>query len=76
MALHDNFRLNVRKRRKELHLTQEQLAERLNVTGAYVSEIEAGRRTPSLETVERLATALDCPALNLLTAIEPAHAGT
>ena len=73
MALHDNFRQNVRKRRKELRLTQEQLAERLKVTGAYISEIEAGRRTPSLETVERLAAALDCPALNLLTAIEPVH---
>jgi transcriptional regulator with XRE-family HTH domain len=71
MALQDNFRQNVRKRRQELRLTQQQVAERLGVTGAYISEVEAGKRTPSLETVERLATALDCPALNLLTTIEP-----
>lgn len=76
MALQDNFRHNVRKRRKELRLTQEQLAGRLGVSGAYISEVEAGRHTPSLETVERFAPALDCPPLNLLTAIEPAHAAT
>lgn len=72
MALHDNFRHNVRKRRLELRLTQQQVADKLGVSGPYISEIEAGRRTPSLDTVERLATALDCPALQLLIAAEPA----
>jgi transcriptional regulator with XRE-family HTH domain len=74
MAMHDNFRSNVRKRRMELRLTQKELGDLLGVTSAYVSEVEAGKRVPSLDTVERFAKALDCPPLNLLTTSEPAIA--
>jgi transcriptional regulator with XRE-family HTH domain len=66
MALHENFCQNLRKRRRELHLTQLELAEKLGVSRPYIAEVEAGKSIPSLETVERFAKALDCPPVTLL----------
>ncbi len=41
--------------RKELHLTQKELAERTGITQADISRIENGTRNPSLEMLKRLA---------------------
>jgi len=48
----------VSKRRKELEYTQEELAEKIGVSRAYMGFIEQGRNAPSLEVLERLAKAL------------------
>ena len=48
----------VRTRRKALGLTQEQLAERAELSPTYVAKLEAGVKTPSLQTVVGLANAL------------------
>ena len=69
MPISENFRHNLRRRRRELNLSQEDLARRLNVSGPYVSQVEAGRTTPGLDVVERFAKALDLPAVALL--LEP-----
>lgn len=66
MALREVFRENVRQRRIELGWTQVELAKRLNVTQPYVAEIERGRATPGLDTVERFADALGIDADLLL----------
>ncbi|SRR5713226_6609577 len=51
--------------RRELHLTQKQLAQRAGLGQAEVSKIERGRKSPTLETYSRLAAALnlDVPPL-------------
>lgn len=49
----------VRKRRRELDLSQEELAERASLHRNYVSDIERGDRNPSLENICKLAKALD-----------------
>ncbi len=49
----------IRRRRRELDLSQEVLAERAELHRTYISEIERGEVNPSLEIVERLANALD-----------------
>jgi transcriptional regulator with XRE-family HTH domain len=49
----------VRRRRRELDLSQEKLAERAELHRTYISSIERGRMNPSLENVEKLAKALD-----------------
>ena len=46
-------------RRGELHLTQQQLAERSGVAQTEISRIERGRKSPTLDTYSRLASALD-----------------
>ena len=52
--------------RRRRGLTQEQLAERADVTNNYVSHIENCRSIPSLETVVKLCGALDVTPDELL----------
>ena len=51
---------SIAKRRKELHLSQEQLAEKADISQTHISKIELGKDNPSLDLLERIATALDC----------------
>lgn len=51
-------RENVKLLRKRLGWSQELLAEKTGVSAPYITQIEAGKRTPSLDIVERLASAL------------------
>jgi len=59
------FGTSVRDRRNTLGISQEELAERANLHRTYVSDIERGIRNPSLDSIERLAHALETsiPAL-------------
>jgi len=61
------FRINLRNRRKELHLTQTQLADKMGIKQPNVAAIEAGERIPTLETCERFAAALETNAMAMLT---------
>jgi transcriptional regulator with XRE-family HTH domain len=46
-------------RRKDLGLSQEQLAKRSNVDRAFLSAVERGKRQPSFGTVSKVASGLD-----------------
>lgn len=48
----------IRKRRKELDITQENLAEKIGVSRVYIGYLEQGRNVPSLEILEKIAKAL------------------
>lgn len=48
----------IKELRKVRSLTQEQLAEQVDLATRYISLIEVGRSSPSLETMENLARAL------------------
>ena len=62
------FRENVRSRRKELGLTQAELAARLKVTQPYVNQLERDKGSPpQLDTVARVAEALETTPGALLT---------
>lgn len=59
LTIQQRFGKAIRRRRRELDLSQEVLAERAELHRTYISEIERGEVNPSLEIVERLAKALD-----------------
>jgi len=49
----------IRRRRREIDISQEALAERADLHRTYVSDIEQGTRNPSLINIVQLAKALD-----------------
>jgi hypothetical protein len=64
----------LRRRREMLHLTVRAAAERTSVPASVISEIETGRRIPSLSTYAKLrrALGLDVPPSALLSPPRPA----
>ena len=60
--MHDDFYIklgkNIKKRRKELHLTQQQLADRLNISLNFMGKIEVAFSKPSLVTLIDIAQKL------------------
>ena len=59
----DNYRLVFRKKREALGLSQHKLAKQLGITQTFLSEIERGRKNPSLELFFRICEALEIKAL-------------
>ena len=59
MKIQAVFAQNMKKYRKEVKLTQEKLAEICGTDHRYIGQIETGTRCPSLEFVEKIATALN-----------------
>lgn len=59
LALRSSFGQCIRKHRKRLALTQEALAERSELSVDAVRRIEAGRFSPTLETLRKLSTGLE-----------------
>lgn len=68
-TLHRIFCQNVRRQRETLGLTQTQVAERLGIRQPSYAEIEAGRRMPGLDVVERVAAALEVTPTELISTI-------
>lgn len=57
---------NVRAVRKERGITQEELAERSGFSQQYISDLERGRRNPTIVSLYELAQALDATPVDLL----------
>ncbi|MGN0369772.1 MAG: helix-turn-helix domain-containing protein [Butyrivibrio sp.] len=51
--------MRIRKSRTQQHMTQEQLGELCELSTAHIGHIERGTRVPSLETIFRIAQALN-----------------
>src|SRR2546429_7291456 len=65
-----SFGAEVKRRRMQLGISQEELAERASLHRTYVSDVEAGKRNPSLASIQRLATALGAPLSAVFCAAE------
>lgn len=57
----------VKRRRRELGISQEELASRADLHRTYVGDIERGVRNPSLVNIHKLAIALQTTISELLT---------
>ncbi len=55
------FGQRVRQRRKELGLSLKELAERTGLTASFLSLVERNQNNPSLQSLHRLAEALEVP---------------
>ena len=61
-----SFGNSVRKRRKALGLSQEQLAERAKLHRTYIGMVERGEKNITLTNIEKIALALGCAVNELL----------
>lgn len=61
-----NFCENLRAFRKQKRRTQKQLAMFAGVSRSYISDLELGKKSPSLRIVEKLAKGLSVSLLELL----------
>lgn len=61
----------IKKRRRELHLTQKTLGERAKISAIYLGKIEAGSVDPCLEVLQRVAASLGISVAHLLGPVEP-----
>lgn len=52
------FGRKIQKRRKGMGITQEELADRLNLSRTHMGHIEQGRKSPSMEVLTKIAKAL------------------
>ena len=59
-ALYRRLGARVKELREGARLTQQQLAERVEVDPSYIVKIEAGRRRIQLETLEEIAAVFRC----------------
>ena len=60
------FANQVRRRRKELGISQEELAHRADVHRTFVSQLERGVSNISIDNISRISDALGVPAWELL----------
>lgn len=51
---------NIKKRRNALKVTQEYIANQLDVNPSHISNIECGRANPSLTALVKIANILEC----------------
>ncbi len=64
------FGLIVKELRKERKISQERLADEAAIDRTFLSQLETGRKQPSLLTILRLAQALRVEASDLLQRVE------
>lgn len=57
---------NIKQRRQKLGLTQQQLADRLNMSLNFVGKIEVAFSKPSLDTLIEIAEALETTVSDLI----------
>ena len=65
-SLRRTFADNVRARRKELGLSQEELADRAQVHRTFIGHIERAETNVSIDNIDRISAALEIPASELL----------
>ncbi len=57
---------NIKRIRLASNMTQSDLCQKLEVDGAYMSNVESGKKNPTLSTITNIAKALDVSVDELL----------
>lgn len=61
----------IKRRRKQIKKTQEDLAEHLSVSVGYISQVERGVTKISLDTLSEISVWMDCDLAELVTGTSP-----
>jgi transcriptional regulator with XRE-family HTH domain len=69
MSLRKRVSRNIIKHRTRIGMSQENLAKRAGVSRAYIGHIEKERHSTSIDTLEKIATALEIDAIELFQAV-------
>lgn len=64
--LKDTLKENIKRIRKSNHISQRELARKIDMSGQMISKIERGETTPSMETLNKIAKALNTNVYNLI----------
>lgn len=56
----------IRAARKSKGMTQKQLAAKMNISYANISQLERDERNPTLETIQKIANALGIPLVDII----------
>lgn len=67
MTLRQIFRKNVKYYRKQFKLSQEKLAELAGLSTNYIGDIERTNRKVTIDTIEKISTALNVSPADLLS---------
>ena len=59
------FGLRIAELRRQLNISQEELAERCGVHRTYIGSIERGEKSPTLNTIEKFANGLGVHIIDL-----------
>lgn len=59
----------LKKYRERCRLTQEQLGEKVGLTGSAINQYESGTRRPNIEILKKLSVVLKCTTDELLEPI-------
>lgn len=65
-----NIGEQIKKYRKEAGLSQKELGERLGVSQQHIAQYESGKRIPKIETIIKIATALDISPFEVISVDE------
>ncbi|CFX15565.1 Cro/C1-type helix-turn-helix domain [Syntrophomonas zehnderi OL-4] len=67
------MRINLIKLRNEKGYTQQEVADRLDISRRMYGSVETGRRNPSWEVIQRLEQFFGVPASELLAETDGSH---
>ncbi|MFA5341985.1 MAG: helix-turn-helix transcriptional regulator [Clostridia bacterium] len=70
MINYKNIGQRIKAKRKLLNLTQHQLSEISQISPAYISRIEGGMQNVTLETFDKVASAINEDTIYLITGIK------
>lgn len=64
--IHQTVRVSILRKRREKGFSQLELANRINTSQAFINQIETGKRHVNLETLNKIAIALECELHDLI----------
>lgn len=65
--LQEKLAQTIRNRRRDMEMSQEQLAERIDKTPSFIGQIERGECFPKIETLQAIITSLGIDANDLFS---------